>query len=89
MWDDYKNLDNWLESEIGAKKGTSEHAAAKIAVKALLKDAASFIKAEKKEVAIENMNHSPISIFNIAVNWTFGAIVEPLTGTDPEDFDEL
>lgn len=89
MWDDYKNLDNWLESEIGAKKGTSEHAAAKIAVKALLKDAAGFIKAEMKEAAIENMNFSSTSIFRNAVNWTFGAIVEPLTGTDPEDFDEL
>ena len=89
MWDDYKNLDSWLEKETGAKKGTSEHTAAKIAIKRLLEDAAKYIKAEKKEAALDNAHYGQTSVFGIAVNWTFGAIVEPITGTDPEEIDEL
>lgn len=82
-------LDAWIERETGTKNGTPEHTAAKAAVTKLIEDAESFIKAEKKEAAIENMNYSPMSIFGNAVNWTFGAVVEPLTGVEPDEFDEF
>ena len=83
------NIDVWLEREVGVHKGTPEHTAAKAAVTKLIEDAESFIKAEKKGAAIENMNYSPMSIFGNAVNWTFGAVVEPLTGVEPDEFDEF
>lgn len=86
---DLSNLNAWIERETGAKNGTPEHTAARVAVTKLLADAAGFIKAEIKEAAIENMNYSSTSIFRSAVNWTFGAVIEPLTGVEPDDFDDF
>lgn len=86
---DLPDIDHWLENEIGAKKGTSEHTTAKIAIEKLLNEAALYIKAERVDEALENSNNNPMSAFRNAVNWTFGAVIEPLTGVEPCEFDEF